>query len=77
MVVVIIRGGLGGSGAGLCPMKEYILRRRATIVEYISNCPIYEIVTGAEQIQGSIRFLRWWDHYLTREEEGNSAREGS
>ena len=62
---------------GLWKMKEYIWSRQDTILEYISNCLIYEICTGAEQVQGSIRLLRWWDHYLTREEEGNGTSEGA
>ena len=61
--------------AGLWITKEYICRQQDTIAEYIANRTIYEICTGAEQMQGSIRFLQWWDQDLTREEEGDCSNE--
>ena len=60
----------------LWPMKEYIRRWQDTIVYYILNHPIYELCTGAENIPGSRRFLRWWDQDLTREEESDDVSEG-
>ena len=61
---------------GLCPIKEYIHRRQATIAEYTTNHPIHELYTGAERIMVSRRFMRWWDQDLSQEEEGNGASEG-
>ena len=63
--------------AGLWPMKEYTLIRQATIADYIANRPIHEVCTGVERMNGSSRFLWWWDQYLIREEEGEGVREGS
>ena len=31
------------------------------MVEYVSGQPIYEMCTGAEQMDGNSRFLIWWD----------------
>ena len=47
--------------AGLWPTRESMRRRQATIVEYIADRPIYELCTGAERMEGSRRFLWWWD----------------
>ena len=63
--------------AVLWPMKEYIQRQQATIAEYIANKPIYELCTGVGRIQGSRRFLQWWDQYLSREEEVACDNEGA
>ena len=62
--------------AGMFPMKEYIRIWQPTIAEYIANCPIYEVCTGLEWVQGSRRFLQWWDQYITREEERYGAARG-
>ena len=56
-------------------MKDYICRRKATIVGYISNLPTNELFTGLESIPGYSRFLRWWDQYLTQEEGVDGASE--
>ena len=56
-VVIGDRGIVGGEA---WPMKEYIKMRKATIVEYIVNHPIYEMWTGAERMPGYIRLIRWW-----------------
>ena len=45
---------------GLWTIKEYIRRRQATIAEYITNRPIYELCMGAERMPGSNRFIQWW-----------------
>ena len=50
--------------SGLWLIKEYIWRRQATIVEYITNRPIYELCTGAERMPGFIRLVWWWDQDL-------------
>ena len=63
--------------AGLCPMKECIWRRKATIVEYIPNCQIYKLCMGADRIPGSSRFMRLWDQDLNPEEERDDASEGA
>ena len=47
--------------SGMWPMKEYIKRRQATIVDYIANLPIYELCTGAEPILGPTRLMQWWN----------------
>ena len=60
---------------GLWQMKDYIWRRKATIVEYIVNRPIYELCTGVDQIPGLSRFMRCWDQDLNSEEEGDRASE--
>ena len=58
-------------------MKEKICRRQATIEEYISNHPIYEVCMGTERILGSIIFILWWDQDLNPEEERDDASEGA
>ena len=45
--------------AGLWTVKEYILRDKATIAEYIMNHPIYGLCTGLEGMPGSRRYM-WW-----------------
>ena len=57
-------------------MKDYICRQKATTVEYISKCPIYELCIGAEQIPGLIRFIRWWYQDHTQEEEVDGTSKG-
>ena len=56
---------------GMCPMKDFICRRKDTIEEHIANHPIYELCMGAEKIPGSISVIWWWDQDLNQEEEGN------
>ena len=46
---------------GVWLIREYIRRRKATIAEYIAGRPIYKICTVADLMEGSSRFLRWWD----------------
>ena len=46
---------------GIWPIMEYVRRRQATIVEYASGRPIYEHFTGTERMEGSSRFLWWWE----------------
>ena len=36
---------------------------QAKIAEYVSGRPIYKLFIGAEQMEGSSRFLRWWGQY--------------
>ena len=60
---------------GIWSMKDHIQIRKATITEYIANCPVYELCTGAEQIPGLIRFMYWWVQDINQEVEGNGARE--
>ena len=57
-------------------MKDYIFSQKAITVEYISNCPIYELFTGAKQIPGLIRFMWWWYKDHTQEEEFDGTSEG-
>ena len=45
------------------PMREYVRRRQATIEEYVAYQPIYNLFIGVDHIEGSRRFLRWWDQY--------------
>ena len=42
------------------PIREYMRRQQAIIMEYIGGRPIYEFCTGAEHMEGSSRFLRCW-----------------
>ena len=39
------------------PIQDYVRRRKATIENYIATSPIYELYTGAEQIQESSQIL--------------------
>ena len=55
--------------AYLWPIKELIQRRHSTITAYITNRPIYELCTGAENIPGYSIFTRWWDKYVVWEVE--------
>ena len=54
---------------GLWPIKEYIQIWQSTIADQVDFCQIYELVTGAEQILGSSKLMRWWDQDVGREEE--------
>ena len=57
--------------AGLWPMWEYLRRRQATIVKYITSQLIFKLCTGTERIPGSIQSLSWWDQDHIREEGSN------
>ena len=46
---------------GIWPMRKYMNRRYATITEYVSGRLMYRLWTGEERMEGSSRFLRWWD----------------
>ena len=46
---------------GLWMMREYMQRRQATIADYITGRPIYELFRKAERMEGLRRFLRSWD----------------
>ena len=45
----------------LHPIEVYIRRWQATIAERVACCPIYELCTEVEWIQGTSRMVRWWD----------------
>ena len=49
---------------GLWKMWNYVRRRQATILEYITGRPIFELCTRAERREEYIRFPRFWyqDH---------------
>ena len=55
---------------GIWPMREYVRRRQATIVECFIGRKIYEMYTGEERMEASSRFLRWWhqEHVPTQVE---------
>ena len=42
-------------------MKEYVRRKKASIEEYITTLPIYEIWNGTEQSWEKIRLMQWLD----------------
>ena len=42
-------------------IREYVRRRQEKIAEYVAGRPIYELCTGADRMEGSSRFIRWWD----------------
>ena len=48
---------------GIWDMGEYVRRRQATIAEYIAEQTIYNLCTGEDRMEVSIRLLRWWDQY--------------
>ena len=45
--------------AGIWLIKEYIQRRKATIMAQVVYRPIYEMCTGAERMPGSSQMMRW------------------
>ena len=56
--------GLGGRGKDtkwICKIREYKRIQKEKTKEYASGRQIYELCTGAERIEGSSRFLMWWD----------------
>ena len=55
--------------AGLWPIREYIHRRKVTILAQASFQEIYELCNGAEQMPGSSKLMRWWDQEMGRERE--------
>ena len=57
-------------------MKDYICTQKATTMEYISKCLVYEIFIGTEQIPVLIRFIRWWHQNHTQEEEVDGTSKG-
>ena len=50
---------------GVWPMMEYVWRRQATSADYVAGRPIYKLCTGSERMEGSIRFMWWWDQEHT------------
>ena len=69
---MMARGGKGGEWkwalvdavlevTGIWPIRAYVRRRQKKIAEYVAGSLIYEIYTGAERMEGSSSFLRWWD----------------
>ena len=52
-------------------MQEYVRQYQATIEEYITTIPIYELCTGAERLQETSRLMRWWDQDHRRAEGAN------
>ena len=69
MGVVICDGGLGGgrSVANEGVHLEAAGYHRRTYRKF----PCFELCTGAEQITGLNRFMRWWYQDLNREEEAD------
>ena len=51
---------LGGRGI-VDHIREYMRRRQAEIAEYAAGRPIYGLYIGAEWMEGSSSFLKWWD----------------
>ena len=49
---------------GVFPIREYVRRREVKLLECVAGILIYKLFTGAERMEGSSRFLRWWyqDH---------------
>ena len=45
---------------GIWSIREYVRRQKSKITEYVAGRPTYNLCTGAEQIEVSSRFLRWW-----------------
>ena len=46
---------------GRWPIRGYVRKRQAKNAEYVSGSQIYKLCTGAENMEVSSRFLRWWD----------------
>ena len=57
--------------AALHPMREYVRRRQATILQEIATRPIYQLCLAADDRPQSNPKLRWWqqDHSIPEEEE--------
>ena len=57
--------------AALHPMREYVRRRQATILQEIATRPIYQLCLEADEWPQSNPKLRWWqqDHSVPEEEE--------
>ena len=51
----------------LCPIKEYIQRRQATVAAQVVFRPIYDICTGAGKIPVTRMFMQWWDQGVVQE----------
>ena len=45
--------------AELWPIQEYVRQSQATIDEYITARPVYELCTGRERFKGTSH-LMWW-----------------
>ena len=56
-------------GVGICPIKEYIQIRQATIVAQVAYRPIYWMCTGDERMPVSSRMVGWCDQDVGCEEE--------
>ena len=43
------------------PIREYLWSQEANIAEYVAGRLIYELCTFLERVEGSSKFLRWWN----------------
>ena len=55
--------------AGIHPIRVYIRRRQATIVERVTCHPIYDLFTETERMPGTSRLVQWWDQDAVNEPE--------
>ena len=46
--------------SGLWTIMDYMRMHQAIIVEYSTGRINYKLFTGAENLEGSSRLLRWW-----------------
>ena len=44
----------------ICPIREYVRRRKKHFHSMYQEGPIYEICTGVDSMEGSSRLLSWW-----------------
>ena len=55
--------------ARLRTIREYVAKRRQTVLRAIADRPILEACRGAERLRGSPVRLSWWEQEFEEEEE--------
>ena len=63
---------VGGPRGGRTVVHAKVCKQRqATIEDYISTRPIYELCARVDHLQGTIRIMRWWVRHHIRAEGDN------
>ena len=56
---------------GLRPIRDYVRSRQASIEDYVSTRPIFELCTSTRPRTGGSKATRWWqqDHNVSSDDE--------
>ena len=55
--------------AGLRPIQDYVRIQQASVEDYVSTRPIFDLCTSTPPLPGGSRAMRWWKQNQNDEEE--------